>query len=91
VNVVALAFLAYTFRIETSPWWILPGMSVKCPSTSLLIPLVFFYDIVEDVFWLFEFGILNLLIPIVLRFGLFYFAPNNLGLGLRTFYTLHIL
>ena len=34
MNVVALAFGAYLFRIESSFWKILPLMSMKCPSLS---------------------------------------------------------
>jgi hypothetical protein len=37
MNVDALAFGAYVFRIESSSWKILPLMSMKCPSLSFLI------------------------------------------------------
>ena len=39
MNVAALAFGAWIFRIEISSWKILPLMSMKCPSLSFLIIL----------------------------------------------------
>jgi len=32
MNVGTLAFAAYIFRIESSSWWIIPLMYMKCPS-----------------------------------------------------------
>ena len=40
MNVAALAFRAWIFRIESSSWRILPLMSMKCPSLSFLMTLV---------------------------------------------------
>ena len=39
MNVAALVFGAYIFRIDSSSWRILPLMSMKCPSLSVLITL----------------------------------------------------
>ena len=39
MNVAALAFGAWIFRIESTSWKILPLMSMKCPSLSFLITL----------------------------------------------------
>ena len=38
-NVVALAYGAQIFRIESSSWQIVPQMSMQCPSLSFLITL----------------------------------------------------
>jgi hypothetical protein len=37
MDVGALAFGAYMFRIETFFWWNFPLMNMKCPSPSCLI------------------------------------------------------
>jgi hypothetical protein len=48
MNVAALAFGAYIFKIESSSWKILLLMSMKCPSLSFLITLgwkLIYFDI----------------------------------------------